>query len=90
MNLLSQTSPRVALSIADCSVYDLASQTVTDTLTRFDTIDIVVSAGAEGEGDPKPFADMTPEEIRNGLMTRFLARMYPVHAALPYLRTLSC
>jgi 3-oxoacyl-[acyl-carrier protein] reductase len=78
-------SSRVMLSLADCSVYGEIEKTVADTVSHFGGLDIAVSAGAEGRGDPKPFAEMTPEEISSGLTTRFLARMYPVRAVIPHL-----
>lgn len=77
---------QVALSVGDCGLYPEASRVVHEASAAFGGIDIVVSAGASGIGDPKPFADMTPDEIRDGLLTRFLARMYPIHAAIPHLR----
>ncbi len=86
LEALRGTSSRVALSIADCADYAQASRMVGQAAAAFGGVDILVSAGASGEGAPKPFADMSPDEIRDGLMTRFLARMYPVHAAIPHRR----
>lgn len=86
LEALRKHSPRVALSIADCADHAEATRAVEETVTAFGGIDVLVSAGASVQGSPKPFADMSPDEIRNGVMTRFLARMYPVHAAIPLLR----
>ena len=76
----------VALSVGDCAEYSEAARIVEEASAAFGGIDILVSAGASGVGDPKPFADMTPDEVRDGFLTRFLARLYPVHAAIPRLK----
>jgi 2-hydroxycyclohexanecarboxyl-CoA dehydrogenase len=74
------------LALGDCGDYEDACRVVDEAVSALGALDVLISAGARGEGDPKPFLEMTPEEIRAGLMTRFLARVYPVHAALPHLR----
>jgi len=84
--LEAQFPKQVALSIADCSDYAQATRMVQEAVDAFGGIDILFSAGASGAGSPKPFADMPPDEIRDAVMTRFVARMYPVHAAIPELR----
>lgn len=55
-------------------------------VSAFGGIDILVSAGADHEVGPKPFAEMTPEEIRRGFDSRLYPRLLPVHAAIPALR----
>lgn len=74
------------LSVANCGDPAAATRAVEEAVSALGGLDVVVSAGASGIGDPKPFADMTTDEIHAGLMSRFLARIYPVHAALPYLK----
>jgi 3-oxoacyl-[acyl-carrier protein] reductase len=76
----------VALFIGDCAVYQQAAAAVAATVEAFESLDVLVSAGAQGTGDPKPFAQMTADELLSGLTSRFMARMYPVHAAIPVLR----
>jgi 2-hydroxycyclohexanecarboxyl-CoA dehydrogenase len=49
-------------------------------------IDVVVSAGAEGQVGPRPFVDMSADEVRAAFETRLYPRILPVHAALPALR----
>jgi 2-hydroxycyclohexanecarboxyl-CoA dehydrogenase len=49
-------------------------------------IDTLVSAGAEGKVGPTPFADMTAQQITENFDARFRARIFPLHAAIPYLR----
>ncbi|RYE41528.1 MAG: SDR family oxidoreductase [Hyphomicrobiales bacterium] len=74
------------LAIGDCASYDDSARVVAEAVATLGTLDALISAGATGEGDPKPFADMSPNEIERGLATRFLARVQPVHAAIPHLR----
>jgi 3-oxoacyl-[acyl-carrier protein] reductase len=50
-------------------------------------IDLLVSAGAEGPSGPKPFAEMTGAEIESGITGRLYPRIFPVHAAIPALRS---
>lgn len=56
------------------------------TLEEFGGIDILVSAGAEGTTSVKPFAEMTPDEIEQGLLSRFMPRVLPISLALPAFR----
>jgi 3-oxoacyl-[acyl-carrier protein] reductase len=35
---------------------------------------------------PKPFADMAPDELTEGLVSKYAARLFPVHAAIGHLR----
>lgn len=54
----------------------------------FGSLDIVVSAGAPTNSQkPTPFAEMTAQEIRGGFDARLFARILPVHAAIPYLKS---
>lgn len=63
-----------------------AGLSVSQAAERMGGIDTLISAGAEGSVPPTPFADMTTEQIASNLDTRLLARIYPVHAAIPFLR----
>jgi 3-oxoacyl-[acyl-carrier protein] reductase len=84
--LAADTSGSAHLALGNCYRYDEAARVVEEAVSELGELDLLVSAGARGEGDPKPFAEMTPHEIQGGLMTRFLARVHPVHAAIPHLR----
>ncbi|WP_028266076.1 SDR family NAD(P)-dependent oxidoreductase [Arthrobacter sp. MA-N2] len=77
---------RTELVLGDCAAYKVAAAAVAAAVERFGGVDVLVSAGATGRGDPKPFAEMTPEEVTGGLESRYRARMFPVHAAIPHLR----
>lgn len=83
---LQEVSMNVALMLGDCSEYDRAAAAVAFTVERFGAIDVLVSAGASGTGDPRPFADMTPDEVTGGLESRYRGRMFPVHAVIPHLK----
>lgn len=86
VSALRDISPEVYFCPGECSDYGAASGVVEAAADRFGGIDTVVSAGAAGEGGPKPFSEMTPEEIKHGFESRYLARLYPVHAAVTHLR----
>lgn len=79
---------RVHLAVGDCLDHAQAGRVVADAVALLGGLDVLVSAGASAAGyDPKPFASMSPAEIEGGLRTRFLARVHPVHAAIPHLLT---
>lgn len=46
-------------------------------------IDILVSAGADGSVGPRPFEQMSPEDVRSEFETLLYPRLFPVVAALP-------
>ncbi len=47
---------------------------------------IFVSAGAQGSVGPIPFEKMSAADIESTISSRLLARIFPVHAAIPVLR----
>lgn len=67
-----------------------AAGSVAQAAERMGGIDMLISAGAEGTVFPTPFADMTTDDIAANLDSRLLARIYPVHAAIPFLRKSDC
>jgi 3-oxoacyl-[acyl-carrier protein] reductase len=79
-------SSQVALSVGDCGDYATAARVVDEAVSTLGALDVLVSAGASSTALPKPFAEMSPDEITNGLVSRYTARLYPVHAAIPHLR----
>lgn len=83
---LEKLGGSVAVAVGDCADYEQAERVVHEAVSHLAGLDVVISAGARGKGDPKPFETMASDEIRDGLMTRFLARVQPVHAAIPHLR----
>lgn len=70
----------------DCASYQDAAAVVDTTRSLAGRLDILISAGAEGEIGPTPFAEMTPQQIESEFRKRLLPRIFPVHAALPALR----
>lgn len=87
--LRAQHGPdRAYLAVGDCLEHAQAVRVVADAVAVLGGLDVLVSAGASAAGyDPKPFASMRADEIAGGLTTRFLARVNPVHAAIPHLLT---
>ena len=83
---LRPIAPDAAFEAGDLNNYDDVRRVVANTAARHGGIDILISAGAEGLVGPKPFSEMSVQDIDDTFRTRFNPRIYPVHAALPYLR----
>jgi len=86
LSRLSRLSPHAAFEAGECGDHAAIARVVERTVKRAGGLDILVSAGAEGNLGPTPFADMTPGQIEAGFRSRFYPRIFPVHAALPALR----
>ena len=84
--LLKGASPACLFLQGDSGDHAQAARCVADAESRLGRLDIVVSAGAEGTVRPTPFAEMTAEQLQAAFASRFFARIYPVHAAVPALR----
>ncbi len=76
----------VRFMAGDVSDYGSIKAVIDQLDAEFGRIDILVSAGAPGTPGPMPFADMTPEQLQQGVMTRLFPRIFPIHAAIPSLR----
>jgi 3-oxoacyl-[acyl-carrier protein] reductase len=83
---LREISQNVRFIAGDCALYEDAAAVVGTTRSLAGKLDILISAGAEGEIGPTPFAEMTPQQIEGEFRTRLLPRIFPVHAAFPGLR----
>jgi 2-hydroxycyclohexanecarboxyl-CoA dehydrogenase len=83
---LRKISDRVSFVIGDTTDYDATVKVASAAAAINGGIDVVVSSGAQGAVRPMPFADMTGAEVVSAFHSRFFARIFPVHAALPYLR----
>ena len=81
-----QVSPRAHLVTGDCADATEAARVVAEAAAWGTRLDIVVSAGAEGRVPPKPFAEMSADEIVTAWQSRLFPRIFPVHAAVPHLR----
>jgi len=82
---LMQIRPECTFFQGDSGDPESAGECVVRCAEHLGGIDLVVSAGAEGKSGPVPFAQMTPQQIAENFDSRVLARIYPVHAAIPYL-----
>lgn len=77
---------RVSHVLGDCADYAAAAHVVETAARVTGGIDIVVSAGAQDAMSPRPFADMSGGQIVEAFESRLFARLFPVHAAVPYLK----
>ena len=83
---LKKISDRVSFVIGDTTDYEATVKVASTAAAINGGIDVVVSSGAQGAVRPMPFADMSGTELVSAFHSRFFARIFPVHAALPYLR----
>lgn len=86
LKALRAISPNTEFLAGDVSDY-ASIKSVIDTIdSAHGRLDILVSAGAPGSPGPTPFADMSPEQLVQGISTRLFPRIFPVHAAISALR----
>jgi len=83
---LQKISPEVRFIAGDCASYEDVAAVVDTVRSAAGRLDILVSAGAEGEIGPTPFAQLTPEQIESEFRKRLFPRIFPVHAAWSALR----
>jgi 3-oxoacyl-[acyl-carrier protein] reductase len=83
---LRAINPQAAFEPGEAGNHAAMTAIVERTVQRAGGLDILVSAGAAGPFGPRPFAEMTAEQIESSFNDRLLPRIFPVHAALPALR----
>ena len=83
---LQKISPEVRFIAGDCASYEDVAAVVDTVRSAAGRLDVLVSAGAEGEIGPTPFAQLTPEQIESEFRKRLFPRIFPVHAAWSALR----
>ncbi|MGE4243126.1 SDR family NAD(P)-dependent oxidoreductase [Ramlibacter sp.] len=83
---MKEISPNVHLVLGDCGEKDVVLRVAKEAAAITGHIDILVSSGAQGRVPPKPFADMALDDIVEAYQSRFFPRIFPVSAALPYMR----
>lgn len=83
---LQEISPDIRFVSGDCASYEDVAAVVDTVRSAAGRLDVLVSAGAEGEIGPTPFAQLTPEQIESEFRKRLFPRIFPVHAAWPALR----
>jgi len=83
---LREISPDVRFISGDCASYQDVATVVDTARSAAGRLDILISAGAEGDIGPTPFAELTPEQIETEFRKRLFPRIFPVHAAWPALR----
>lgn len=75
-----------AFVAGDLNDYAQVERMIDTAVAQLGRLDILVSAGAEGLVGPKPFAQMSGQDLVDGFQSRIIPRIFPVHAALPALR----
>jgi len=83
---LAKISQDVQFVPGDCVSYQDVAGVVDTVRSSAGRLDVLVSAGAEGDIGPTPFAKLTPEQIESEFRKRLFPRIFPVHAAYPALR----
>lgn len=83
---LRKINPEIRFTSGNSTDAASLKQVIGRTLDAYGGIDILVSAGAEGVTKVKPFIEMTPDEIVQGLLSRFMPRALPINIAIPALR----
>lgn len=83
---LKQLHPECTFLQGDAGDADSIAAICAQAAQHMGGIDTVVSSGAEGKMGPTPFADLTAQQVVENFDSRFRARIFPVHAAIPYLR----
>jgi 3-oxoacyl-[acyl-carrier protein] reductase len=83
---LKEISSEVSLAVGDTGVYDDAVRIAETAAKVSGGIDVLISSGARSQVRPMPFAAMTGPQLVEAFNSRFFARMFPVQAALPYMK----
>lgn len=86
LDRLRKISDDVSFVSGDLVDYASARNILDQAAKATGAVDILVSSGAEGPFGPRPFAEMTAQDIEQSFTTRFYPRIFPVHAAIPHLR----
>lgn len=83
---LRSISQKVDFVAGDCGDYAAAVKVAEYAARINGGIDVLVIAGVRGKVRPIPFAEMSGTDLVAATESRLFARIFPVHAALPYLR----
>lgn len=87
LEVLRPISEDVSFEAVDSGDHAAFTDTVTRIVSGYDGgLDILVSAGTPHDIGPTPFAELSPDELRQAFDSRVFPRIFPVHAALPALR----
>jgi 2-hydroxycyclohexanecarboxyl-CoA dehydrogenase len=84
---LRPISEEVSFEAVDSGDHAALTAAVNRVVSGYDGgLDIMVSAGTPHDIGPTPFADMSPDDLKQALESRIYPRIFPVHAAVPALR----
>ncbi|HEV2038360.1 MAG TPA: SDR family oxidoreductase [Candidatus Eremiobacteraceae bacterium] len=83
---LRGTTSEPIFEAGDSTRYDETGCVVANVVHRLGRIDILVTSGGALQPPPALFHELSPEDFSRVFATQYLARVYPIHAALPYMR----
>lgn len=83
---LQHTGAEMIFEAGNAARYDETSRVVSAVESRLGPIDILVSSGGAEKPGPTLFHDLKPEDFLRGFETRFLPRVFPIHAVLNSMR----
>jgi 2-hydroxycyclohexanecarboxyl-CoA dehydrogenase len=83
---LKAISKKTSFVIGDFNNYESTTEVVKQVAALNGGIDVLISAGAQGNVHLKPFAEMSGSDLVSAFESRLFPRIFPVHAALPFLR----
>jgi 2-hydroxycyclohexanecarboxyl-CoA dehydrogenase len=86
LEVLRTLDPRAGFEVGEAGDHAAMAAIVERVVQSRGGLDILVSAGAAGPVGPKPFAEMSAEQLEASFDARLWPRIFPVHAALPALR----
>lgn len=87
LQALRALEPGAAAEVGEAGDHAAMAAIVERVVQRCGGLNILVSAGAAGPIGPTPFAEMTAAQIQESIQARLYPRIFPVHAALPALRS---
>jgi 2-hydroxycyclohexanecarboxyl-CoA dehydrogenase len=85
VNRIKEFTDKVVFIQGDCSKYDQTEKVVQQAIQQFGTIDILVPSGGLSI-PPTLFHKLKPEDFSTIVNTRYLTRLYPIHAVLPIMQ----
>jgi 3-oxoacyl-[acyl-carrier protein] reductase len=83
---LGESAKDVVFVEGDVTRYDQAQRVIGETGERLGPLDILVCSGGTDTPGPTPFHEMQPELFMQAFEARYLARVFPIHAAIAGMR----
>lgn len=86
MGRLAKIDAEIIFEAGNAARYDEISCVIAAVEQRFGAIDILVCSGGSDTPGPTLFHELNPEIFVQAFEARYLAKVFPVHAALPSMR----